>query len=287
MQAEREDVIELIRERIPELSQKKRAVAKYLVDHPVDSAFLTASELAQRVNVSEPTVVRLAVSLGFTGYPELRERLHHLVQGRLTTVDRLKEYHRHLESSEEPVAQALLMDLRNLEDMIRHLDMDSVNGLVEAILAAEKILIVGFRMSAVLAEFMRMTLRKSLDSEIVAVASSSDLFHEELVQSPAATLVVGIAFPRYTRRTVDYLRLAQASGFATAAMTDSDLSPLVEHADRVVLARYGILSYVDSFTAPLSMISAVATAVSLRRESVNLDRLKALEEMWQANRVFY
>lgn len=287
MREQTEDVVDLIREHEGRLSSKKRAIAKYIVDHPVEAAFLTAWELAQRTGVSEPTVVRFAMDLGFEGYPEFQERLHHLVQGRLTTIERLKEYHKHLESSRDPAIQALIMDLRNLEETLHRLDLGTVQEVVEEILAAEKIIIIGLRTSQVLAEFMRMALKKSLDSEISLVTSPASLLHEELVHAPKKTLVIGIAFPRYTRMTVEYVKLAHDEGFQTVVLTDSELSPLVEHADHTLLARYGIISYVDSFTAPLSLISAIATAVSLRREAQNLEKLKRLEQMWKAHRVFY
>jgi len=281
------DLLDLIREHESRLSSKKRAIAKYILDHPIETAFLTARELAQRSGVSEPTVVRFAADLGFKGYPKLREALHWLAQGRLTTVERLKEYHRHLEDSEAPAIKAILMDMHNLEETLHNLDITGVQRVVEEIVTADKIIIIGSRMSSILAEFMRMVLKKSLDCEVTTVTSPSDFFHEELAYSPKKTLVVGIGFPRYTRLTVEYLKMAHDEGFRTVAITDSELSPLVEYADHVLLARYGIISYIDSFTAPFSLISAIGTAVSLRMEPQILKRLERLERMWREHNVFY
>lgn len=281
------DLLDLIRKHEGQLSNKKRVVAKYILDYPIEAAFLTAAELAQRSGVSEPTVVRFAADLGFKGYPEIRESLHQLVQGKLTTVERLKEYHRHLENSEDPAIKAMLMDLRNLEETLHSLDITGVQQVIEEIVAAEKIIIIGSRMSSILAEFMRMVLKKSLSCEVTVVTSPSDFFHEELIHSPERTLVIGIGFPRYTRLTVEYLKLAHDEGFRTVAITDSELSPLVKYADQILLACYGIVSYIDSFTAPFSLISAIGTAVSLRMEPQILKRLEWLEQMWKEHQVFY
>lgn len=125
------DLFNLIRKCQGRLSNKKRMVAKYILDHPIETAFFTAAKLAKRVGVSEPTVVRFAADLGFNGYPELREALHRIAQGRLTTVERLKEYHRYLEDSEDPVIKIILMDLRNLEETLHNLDITGVQCCVE------------------------------------------------------------------------------------------------------------------------------------------------------------
>ena len=67
--------------------------------------------------------------------------------------------------------------------------------------------------------------------------------------------------------------------------TDSELSPLVAHANHVLLARCRALSYVDSFTAPIALIGAIATALSLRTE--HTERLEELEALWKRYQVFY
>jgi len=98
-------------------------------------------------------------------------------------------------------------------------------------------------------------------------------------------VVIGIGFPRYARPTIDYLEAARAKGVTTVALTDSELSPLVAHANHVLLARCRALSYVDSFTAPIALIGAIATALSLRTE--HTERLEELEALWKRYQVFY
>ncbi len=65
MTKRQKDVLALIKS--TPLSDKKKQVAKYIVDNYIEVAFLTAAELARRSSVSEPTVIRLAVDLGYTG----------------------------------------------------------------------------------------------------------------------------------------------------------------------------------------------------------------------------
>ncbi len=60
---------EYIQERFDEFSRSQKDVARYIVDHLDEAAFLTAEELARRASTSSSTVVRFSQALGFEGYP--------------------------------------------------------------------------------------------------------------------------------------------------------------------------------------------------------------------------
>ena len=277
----REHVLKRIRR--TSFSGKRGQVAKYILDHHIEAAFLTAAELARRAGVSEPTVIRFATDLGFSGYPALQRALQDLVQQELTTVDRIKIQALHRENK-DPAIRSLWLDLRNLEETIKLIDPKAMAQVVEKLATADRVIVVGLRMSAALATYMRLALKKSV-STVVAVTSEDGSFFDELVYTTPRSVVIGIGFPRYARPTIDYLEAARAKGVTTVALTDSELSPLVAHADHVLLARCRALSYVDSFTAPIALIGAIATALSLRTE--HTERLEELEALWKRYQVFY
>ncbi len=261
---------------------KRAQVAKYILDNYMESAFLTAAEVARRVGVSEPTVIRFAMDLGYSGFTALQRALQDLIQQRLTTVQRLRLQPRSL-GGEIPVVQSLWRDLRNLEETIEAVDPEAVMRVVDLLAAADRVIVVGLRMSAALADYTRFALKKSVPT-VVAVTSGDGTFFEELLYATPRSVVLGLGFPRYTRTTVDYLEAAREHGLAVVAITDSQLSPLVAFADHVLLARSRALSYVDSFTAPIAVIGALATALSLKTGEP--ERLEKLERLWKKYRVF-
>src|SRR4028118_1452179 len=63
------------------LSPTQRRVARYVADHPREAPFLSSVELASRAGVSQPTVTRLAVALGYGGYGEFQRDLRRMVLG--------------------------------------------------------------------------------------------------------------------------------------------------------------------------------------------------------------
>lgn len=283
MTKRQKDVLALIKS--TPLSDKKKQVAKYIVDNYIKVAFLTAAELARRSSVSEPTVIRLAVDLGYAGFPEMRSALQDKVQGKLTTLSRLKGSHR-FKASKNPAVQSLVTDMKNLENTLHNINARTLNRVVNRIVQADKVIILGYKMSSCLAQFFQMALKKSIDNT-VAVTTSPGQFQEELVFTTEKSVVIAISFPRYSTAVVRDFRMAKQKGVTTIAITDSELSPLVDHATDYLLARCDFVSYIDSFAAAMSLLCAIATAVSIKSETETLPRLEELEELWEENEVFF
>ena len=283
MTKRQKDVLALIKS--TPLSDKKKQVAKYIVDNYIKVAFLTAAELARRSSVSEPTVIRLAVDLGYAGFPEMRSALQDKVQGKLTTLSRLKGSHR-FKASKNPAVQSLVTDMSNLENTLHNINTRTLNRVVNKIVQADKVIILGYKMSSCLAQFFQMALKKSIDNT-VAVTTSPGQFQEELVFTTEKSVVIAISFPRYSTAVVRDFRMAKQKGVTTIAITDSELSPLVDHATDYLLARCDFVSYIDSFAAAMSLLCAIATAVSIKSETETLPRLEELEELWEKNEVFF
>jgi len=283
MAKRQKDILALIKS--TPLSDKKKQVAKYIVDNHIETAFLTAAELAHRSSVSEPTVIRLATDLGYSGFPEMRAALQDKVQSKLTTLSRLKESHR-FKASTNPAVQSLVTDMKNLQNTLHNLNVRTLNRVVNRIVQADKVIILGYKMSSCLAQFFQMALKKSIDNT-VAVTISPGQFQEELVFTTQESAVIAISFPRYTTAVVRDFRMAKRKGLTTIAITDSELSPLVEHATDYLLARCDFVSYIDSFAAVMSLLCAVATAVSIKSETETLPRLEELEKLWEENEVFF
>ena len=86
----RKDLIREIEELLPTFSKGQKTIANYLIHNYDKAAYLTASKLGREVGVSESTVVRFAIELGFDGYPGLQHTLQEIIRTRLTTKQRME-----------------------------------------------------------------------------------------------------------------------------------------------------------------------------------------------------
>ena len=99
-------------------------------------------------------------------------------------------------------------------------------------------------------------------------------------------MFIAISFPRYSKRTVSAVHYCQSRGARIIAVTDSHLSPVAENADRVLLARSDMASFVDSLVAPLSIVNALIVSIGLKKRDEVADTFRRLEDIWDDYNVY-
>ena len=83
------DILSFLQSNLPSFSKGQRLIAKYILEFYDKAAFMTANKLGKAVGVSESTVVRFAVELGYDGYHKMQKALKEMVLKRLTSVQRI------------------------------------------------------------------------------------------------------------------------------------------------------------------------------------------------------
>ena len=265
------------------LSTSHRRIAEYILQHYDKAVFMTAAKLGEMVNVSESTVVRFAVALGYEGYPELQQALQELVRHRLTATQRF-EMSSDI-SQEEVLSTVLKADMQNIRSTIDGIDNAAFLRAVQVISGARRIYILGLRSAAPLAQFAGYYLHYIFDDVRVVAAGSTDVF-EAISRIEASDVLLGISFPRYSSRTIEAMSFARSRHAQVIGLTDGPMSPLHEVADICLSMRTDMASFVDSMAAPMSVINALIVALGIQnREALNA-RFKQLEEVWDAYSVY-
>ena len=265
------------------LSKSHRRIAEYILQHYDKAVFMTAAKLGEMVNVSESTVVRFAVALGYEGYPELQQALQELVRHRLTATQRF-EMSSDI-SQEEVLSTVLKADMQNIRSTIDGIDNAAFLRAVQVISGARRIYSLGLRSAAPLAQCAGYYLHYIFDDVRVVAAGSTDVF-EAISRIEASDVLLGISFPRYSSRTIEAMSFARSRHAQVIGLTDGPMSPLHEVADICLSMRTDMASFVDSMAAPMSVINALIVALGIQnREALNA-RFKQLEEVWDAYSVY-
>lgn len=272
---------ERIAEKMPKLSQGQQDIAKYLLGNPRDAAFLTASQLGEKVGVSESTVVRFAAVLGYSGYPEMRSAARDLLVERLSTLERLREYDK--PGGTNYFLRAIDDDIRTLSTAQASIDTDALEELGNRIAHADQVLVVGHRSSKALAYYLWYYL-SWLFPNIQLLDHETSI--EKLINASPKSLVIGISFPRYTSDTVEVLRHAYELGIPTASITNDYSSPLATWSKVVISVPWNPLSFIDSFTAPISIVNCVILAAGRVLGDGVQKRLEILERTWSRDKVY-
>lgn len=281
------DLLNTIQGKMPELSKGQKRIANFLVEHYDKAVYLTAAKLGETAGVSESTVVRFAIELGFDGYPKLQKALEELVKNKLTASQRMIVSSDRIFKNNEHILQSVLReDSERIISVLNEIDEDAFDSAVEKILNANKIYIVGGRSSAALSSFLSFYLNLMIDGVINVNTSTVTETFEQIFRIKKGDVFIGISFPRYSQRTIKAMEYAHANGATTIAITDSRISPLVKFSESSLIARSDMVSFVDSLVAPLSLINALLVAVSTRKKGELINGLDKLEKLWNEYQVY-
>ena len=279
-------LLEKIRNGARRLSRKQAAVAAFLAEEHQKAAFMTAAELARHLEVSEATVIRCAVALGYAGYPALRRHLHQIVQEDLTSTDLFALPLRRGGREQDWLRTVVEKEVENLTRLTKELPADDLDRLARQIVRAQKVIVAGFRASASLARFLGYNLGK-IHEGVVTVTGAAGGAWDHFRSLPAPSLLIAIGFPRYPREILELMDFAREERLFVAALTDSVLSPLAKRADLVLPVRAELVSFVDSYCAPQAVIAALLIQVSVKNRERTEALLRRFEEIAERRRLFY
>jgi len=270
----------LIQARAPYFSKGQRRIADFITQHYDEAAFMTAARLGEEVGVSESTVVRFATELGFVGYPQLQKALQELIRSKLTVVQRLDVSRARMDDN-DVLRQVAAADVQNIRHTLDELDETAFYSAVDRIAAARQVYVFGAGSCKHLAGFLTHYLQMLLGGQVrrIAASSQSEIF-EEMLDVSAEDVIIGISFPRYSKKAVQTLHYAHSKGAGVVALTDSPLSPIAPFASDLLTAHSDMAAVVDSLVAPLSVINALIVAISLRTVDRTRPKLEELERLW-------
>ena len=281
----KKDLAALIEAEMPNLSKGKKRIAQTILSEYDKVAYMTAAKLSELVGVSESTVVRFAIDLGFDGYPEFQHAVQELVRAKLTPNQRIRISEERIKGA-NPIENVMMSDAEKIKYTMRSIDRAAFSAAVDAIVSAENVYIFGVRSSAFLAGFFNFNLSMIQDNvRLIQPTSSSEVFEQILGIGPRDVLVA-ISCPRYSSKIVNALKYARTREATVVALTDSVQSPLAEHANFLLTAQSDMASFVDSLVAPLSIIDALLVAVTQRRGDEVRDRFDRLERVWDEYDVY-
>ncbi len=277
--------IELIESKLPEMSKGHKAIANYIIESYDKAAYMTASKLAEQTGVSESTVVRFTMELGFEGYPYFQAALKEELKSKLTSVQRLNYTERFADDA-TAIRDVIQGDMDNLKDTLANLDEEAMSAAVKEILGARKIFIMGLRSSSPLSSFMHFYMTLLFDEVVHIHSNSTNEVFEQIMSITDKDVMIGISFPRYSQRTINSMEYAKKRGAKIIVITDKDNTAMTEYADVKLFAKSSMASFVDSLAAPLSLINALLVILGMHRREHIISSFEALETLWSQFKVY-
>ena len=278
-------VLQTIRAGMDSFSKGQKRIAAFILDNYDRAAFMTAAKLGETTSVSESTVVRFAAQLGYDGYPDMQKALQELIRGRLTSIQRIQVSRDQMTGS-DILGSVMQRDMNSIHDVIERLDREEFERVVDKLLHAKHIYILGVRSSSFLAGYLNFYLHLIFKNVTLVQSSAAGEIYEQLVHIGPGDVLVSISFPRYSKMAIHAVEFACQRGGDVVAVTDSPMSPMYKMASASLLASSDMISFVDSMAAPLSLLNALILAVGQQRRDDLSATLAEMEQVWSKYSIF-
>ena len=279
------DVLASIQSNMSTFSKGQKLIANFILESYDKAAFMTASKLGRTVNVSESTVVRFAAELGYDGYPAMQKALQEMIRNKLTSIQRIEVSNDRI-GDHDILSMVMQADMEKIRLTMEETSREAFTASVDAIVSARRIYIMGIRSASAITSFLGFYFNLIFDNVVVVHTSAASELFEQLLRVGEGDVVIGVSFPRYSRRTVRAMEFAQKQGATVLAITDSEASPLTAIADHSLLAKSDMASFVDSLVAPLSLVNALIVAVGRKKNDDLSETFGKLEKIWDEYEVY-
>ncbi|MGW1818106.1 MurR/RpiR family transcriptional regulator [Streptomyces sp. NPDC002125] len=228
------------------LTPTQRRIAHSMVRRAADAPFLSSVELAELAGVSQPSVTRFAVALGFDGYPALRKHLREVApagaEGGTEAEESVNEY--------QQAVRAEIENLRQLSELLA--DPAPVERAGRLLAASRPLLVLGLRAASSQARgFGYFAAKVHPDVRVLDEGGSMLYDRIDAARSAGASVLLCFALPRHPREAVDALAYARAQGLTVVTVADSAFAPVAAHSDLLIPAAVGTGLAFDTACAPM------------------------------------
>lgn len=270
----------------PNLSPSRRRLLRNILENPEDAYYLSSRELAKRYQVDAATIVRTIQVLGYQKFAEFLADLRSHFVRRITPYAVLKAASKEKRTIADRIRQNIELDLRNLQGLQSTVDSSRIIALSRSAKRARRILVIGIDLAAALSWYLAYGLM-TLGFAAEAPVGSSGNVQRRVRTLNSRDLLIAISFGQCLRDTVEAAQRAKKQGVLTFGITDSETSPIARICHDSCLVSVASPSFVGSYVAPFSLLSAILTACAHTQTSRVLELLRRSDEEDRADHRWY
>lgn len=258
-----------------ELPPRQLKLARFIHANPHGVAFMNSVELSKAAGVSNPTVIRLAYRLGFSGFPEFQKALQKAAEKK---IDSLERFSGDAASGEEELFQKVLsLEFHVLREMKERLSEEAVSRAVALLENPGEVFVVGLLANTCLAEYLAYFLSILRENVHVLKDFGHEAYGKVRAAEPGAVAVI-YSFPRYPAGTQSLGKLFRKQGISVIGITDSGMSPLAPLADVLLEAPMKFITFIDPCGGAFAMTHALLTAFYMKNPGKMRRKLREFEE---------
>jgi len=271
---------ELVLEHYNEFTKSEKRIADLMRHNQDEAAFLSAGEIAKRLDLSEATMVRFAHTLGFDSYPALREALQENFRRRVTHSARLRNRLDDLREAGDIFEKVTVLEIDYLTEALQTVDREALHKAVDYIDRCERLFVFGTGPSVTLVHLLNLRLTR-FGKQVVPLVYAGRETLEPMLLMTDRDLLFAIGFFDINPTMQIVLDHAKEVGCPAILLTDTLGSIIGEKVDIVLAARRGPVSAFHSLVVPMTIINTLLLEIANKNQeavTANLDNLDQLRE---------
>jgi DNA-binding MurR/RpiR family transcriptional regulator len=274
------DFSQLISDNYKRLTKSEKRIANYLRKNQEESAFLAAGEIADRLGLSEATLVRFARTLGFSSYPAMRTVLQEAFRHRVTHSARLRGRLEDLRQGGDIFERLVVSEIDYLTQALETVNREAIQKAVELLRSSDRIFVFGAGPSVSLVELLELRLSR-FGRQVIPLTTAGREILEPLMLMKDRDLLFMICFFDVSPTQQLVLDFANDVNCPVIILTDTLGSIIGDKADVILAARRGPMAEFHSLVVPMTIINTLLLAIANEdRDQVmaNLDKLDQMRE---------
>ena len=288
-------LLKKVKENSNKLNPMQRKLIKFILDNYMEVGFMSAAKLSRKVSTSQSTVLRLSNALGYEGYGFMQSDIQAMIKRKISYsafVDKIETSDvdsnlKGVEQFESLYSRVINLDIKNIKNAKRNINVTTLANIVDDILKAKNIYVLGLSSSASLAIFFGISLNMIMDNNVKILNNINCSLFDQSLAITKKDILICFAFPRYTNETVRLIKFVKKKKIKTVVFTDDILTPFSEDCDYLIPININSTGYVGSYVAPLSLVNFILSLTTFKKGRKATLRLKEVEKYIKEFEVFY
>ncbi|MDS7594238.1 MurR/RpiR family transcriptional regulator [Agrobacterium tumefaciens] len=260
------------------LTPAAHEVVQAVINDPRHASFASAADLAQKAEVNVATITRTAQSLGFSGWPDLRQEIRTRFMSKLSAPE-VSVVHQQETGADRPFDAALNRQIEQLTALRRRTDRQSVRDVAKVIAGGKRRIVLGSGSFASIANILAH--HATLCGYRMELATDGVMIANALGDVKEGDVVVIVTFWRLYNSAIRAARQAKARGATTCIITDAAVDALAENGDYLLLAPAESTSFYTTIIPGISLVEAISAELGALDPEMSARSIASFEEQWQ------
>ncbi|MBC2850472.1 MurR/RpiR family transcriptional regulator [Cetobacterium sp. 8H] len=265
------------------LTKTEIVIADFFFHNKNRLYFLTSTDIAQELNISDTSVIRFVKSLGFNNFKEFKDSLKQQVSDKILTPSEKLILNEEILKNHNLMENFLECINKNIQETLNINTSKKIQKCIDILLNSKKKFVVGFKSTSGPTAFFGLRLGFILKDVITHRDNNSELI-KNIIDIQENDCLFLIAHPKYSKTYNLLIELAKNANAKIIVITDKSTSPVANLGDITLFTDVRGISYFNSIISTQTLLEFLLTSLSRNIDDDGKARLASINELLNENK---